>query len=205
MQTQAQQALGDRCFTGRRQDHSQTTLDSGQLTGDISRAARKRAGGFTIIELVVSMAIAAVLIGVGLPAFNGFIVQQRLTADANSFAGAIAYARSESTRRGSTVSLQAMGNDGDNEWGNGFCIVVGTPGDCDAPLRIYDPATLATVNGQGNLDGISTLSFNGRGLFTLGINGQLDLCSNDTLEDPGRQLDISVIGRLNIGSLDCPD
>jgi type IV fimbrial biogenesis protein FimT len=158
-----------------------------------------------MVELVVSMAIAAVLIGVGLPAFNGFIVQQRLTADANSFAGAIAYARSESTRRGDTVSLQAIGNDNANEWGAGFCIVVGTPGNCTAPLRVYDPVTLATVDAQGDLDGVSTLSFNGRGLFTLGVNGQLDLCSNDTLEDPGRQLDISVIGRLNIANLDCPD
>lgn len=190
MQNQAQQVSGDRYFTGRRQDHS----NSGS-----------KATGFTVIELLVSLAIAGVLIGIGLPAFNGFIVQQRLTSDANSFAGAIAYARSESTRRGDTVSLQAIGSDGANEWGEGFCVVVGNPGDCNAPLRIYDPANLSTINGQGALDGITSLSFNGRGLFTLGASGQLDLCSNDTLEDPGRQLDISVIGRLNISELDCPD
>ena len=151
------------------------------------------------------MAIAAILIGVGLPAFNGFIVQQRLTSSANGFAGAVAFARSESTRRGATVSLQALGADNNNEWGEGYCVVLGNPGDCADPLRLYDPAELATINGQGNLDGVSTLSFNSRGLFTLGASGQLDLCSTDTLEDPGRQLDISVIGRLNISELDCPD
>lgn len=201
MQNQAQRVSGDRYLTGRRQDHSCTGLPT--LRG--SYGAASKANGFTVIELVVSMAIAAVLIGVGLPAFNGFIVQQRLTADANSFAGAIAYARSESTRRGATVSLQAMGADNGNEWGEGYCVIVGTPGNCNVPLRVYDPAELATINGQGALDGVSTLSFNGRGLFTLGATGQLDLCSNDTLEDPGRQLDLSVIGRLNISELDCPD
>jgi len=190
MHYQAQQVSGDRYRTGRRQDHS---------------SAGSKAAGFTVVELMVSMAIAAVLIGVGLPAFNGFIVQQRLTANANSFAGAIAYARSESTRRGSTVSLQAIGSDNSNEWGEGFCVVVGNPGDCSVPIRIYEAATLATINGQGALDGVTALSFNGRGLFTLGATGQLDLCSEDTLEDPGRQLDISVIGRLNISELDCPD
>lgn len=207
MQNQAQQVSGDGYLTGRRPDHSYVALLTA-LTGLVSgrpSVVSKKAGGFTVIELVVSMAIAAVLIGVGVPAFNGFVAQQRLTADANAFAGAIAYARSESTRRGATVSLQALGNDNANEWGEGFCVVVGTPGDCSNPLRVYDPVTQATVNGQGALDGLSTLSFNGRGLFTLAANGQLDLCSDDTLEDPGRQLDLSVIGRLNISTLDCPD
>ena len=191
MKDQAQRVSGDRHLTGRRQDNR--------------TASGKRATGFTIVELIVAMAIAAILMGVGLPAFNGFIVQQRLTSEANSFAGAIAYARSESTRRGATVSLQAVGNDSDNEWGEGYCVVVGNPGDCADPLRVYRAAELATMNGQGALNGIETLSFNARGLFTLGNTGQIDLCSDDTLEDPGRQLDLSVIGRLNISELDCPD
>lgn len=169
------------------------------------QGASARQRGFTVIELVVAMAVAAILASIALPAFNGFIVQQRLTAMANGFAGAIAYARSESTRRGATVSLQALGIDNGNEWGEGYCVVVGNPGDCNDALRIYDPATLSTMNGQGALNGLSTLSFNSRGLFTLGATGQIDLCSDDTLEDPGRQLEISVIGRLNVSELDCPD
>jgi len=151
------------------------------------------------------MAVAAILASIALPAFNGFIVQQRLTAAANGFAGAIAYARSESTRRGATVSLQAQAFDTDNEWGQGYCVVVGNPGNCNNALRLYDPANQSTMNGQGALNALNTLSFNARGLFTLGATGQIDLCSDDTLEDPGRQLEISVIGRLNVSELDCPD
>lgn len=154
---------------------------------------------------MVTMAIAAVLFGIGAPAFNGFVSQNRLTAQTNSFVGAVAFARSESTRRRSTVSLQALGTDNANEWGEGYCVVVGSPGDCDDALRVYDPSGSATLNGQGALDGVSTLSFNGRGMFTLRDTGQIDMCNEDTLEDPGRQLDISVIGRLNVSELDCPD
>ena len=98
-----------------------------------------------------------------------------------------------------------MSTDNDNEWGGGYCVVVGNPGNCSNALRLFDEARLATMNGQGALNAVSTLSFNSRGLFTLGATGQIDLCSEDTLEDPGRQLEISVIGRLNVSELDCPD
>jgi len=202
MDDQAQQVSRDRYLTGRRQDYrAQRSMRTRR--GSASSPCVTR--GFTLVEILVTLAIAAVLMTVGLPAFNGFIVQQRLTSEANGFAGAVAFARSESTRRGATVSLQAVGNNNDNEWGEGYCVVVGNPGDCADPLRIFDPADQATMDAQGALNGVETLSFNARGLFTLGNTGQIDLCSDDTLEDPGRQLDISVIGRLNISSLDCPD
>lgn len=197
MQIQAQRVSGDRYLLNE--------WRSSNRVRDNGSAALKSRRGFTVLELVVAMAVAAILASIALPAFNGFIVQQRLTAQSNSFAGAIAFARSESTRRGATVSLQSMGADNNNEWGEGYCVVVGNPGDCGAALRVFDPAQLATMNAQGALNAVSTLSFNSRGLFTFGATGQIDLCSDDTLEDPGRQLEISVIGRLNVSELDCPD
>lgn len=200
MGKQAQPVSGDGYRTEWRSDYQQPNCVNRCGTPTASSHA-----GFTVLELMVAMAVAAVLFGIGLPAFNGFIVQQRLTSEANGFAGAIAYARSESTRRGATVSLQALGSDNDNEWGEGYCVVVGNPGDCTDALRLYNPAQLATLDAQGPLNGLETLSFNSRGLFTLGDTGQIDLCSDDTLEDPGRRLDLSVIGRLNISELDCPD
>ena len=207
MQKQAQPVSGDRYRTERRLDYRIGADANFRPRSDYRKPMSKiKTNGFTVLELMVSVAIAGVLASIALPAFNGFVAQQRLTSAANGFAGAIAYARSESTRRGATVSLQAEGNDSGNEWGGGYCIVVGTPGGCPADaLRTYDDLTQATMNGQGALNGLRTLSFNSRGLFTLGASGQIDLCSEDTLEDPGRRLEISVIGRLNVSELDCPD
>ena len=169
------------------------------------RAAHcKTQGGFTVVELIVAMAIAAIMMGVALPAFMSFVAQQRLTADANAFAGAVAFARSESTRRGALVSVQALGG-GTGEWGGGYCVVPGNPGDCAGALRRFDAPVRASFDGTGALDGVTTLSFNGRGLLTLGQTGVLQLCSDDSLEDPGRQIDISMIGRVSTSELECPD
>ncbi|MEM7217894.1 MAG: GspH/FimT family pseudopilin [Pseudomonadota bacterium] len=167
------------------------------------RAAVNRARGFTLLELIVALAVASILIGIAIPAFNGFVAQTNLTRAANTFAGAIAYARSESTRRGGVVSLQAQAGDSDDEWGAGYCVVVGTPGDCSAPLQSFDAADRAALDGIGALNDVSTLSFNARGLLTLGQAGTLELCSDDELENPGRLIDISLIGRVSISELTC--
>src|SRR5262245_16509306 len=85
--------------------------------------------GITIIEIMVTLAIAAVLIGLAVPAFNGFVAQRTLTAQVNDFLVSVQYARSEAGRRGATVSVQAVNAGGAaNEWGPGWCVVVGTPG-----------------------------------------------------------------------------
>jgi len=193
---------GPRAIADRRRSSQVTPRSSNAAEGACSTA---RTGGFTVVELVVTMAIAAILIGIGLPAFTTFIAQQNLTSDANAFLGAVAYARSESTSRSTQVSLQAMNATPENEWGGGYCVTLGTPGDCSNPLRRFDDIGRATFNAVAAIDGVDTLTFNSRGLLTLGLAGQLQLCSTDTLEDPGRLLDISIIGRVSVSRFECPD
>ena len=177
--------------------HRSSTSECGVGRWAIAKA------GFTVVELVVTMAIAAILIGIGLPGFTTFIAQQNLTSDANAFIGAVAYARSESTNRSQRVSVQAENSSPDDEWGGGYCVTLGTPGNCDDALRRFDDIDSATFNGLAALDGVDTLTFDSRGLLTLGLAGQIELCSTDELENPGRLLDISLIGRVSISQFEC--
>jgi type IV fimbrial biogenesis protein FimT len=43
----------------------------------------RRDAGFTLVELLVTMAVAAVLLGIGMPAFGSLIQESRLTTTTN--------------------------------------------------------------------------------------------------------------------------
>ena len=153
------------------------------------------------------MAIASVLLGLALPAFNTFIEQNRMSARVNGFISAVNLARSEAVNRGAEVSVQAV-NAGDNadEWGPGFCVVVGTPGNCPndpaVNLRQFDAAGDATMDATGGLNGVATLTFNGRGFATLGAPGTIEVCEAGIAR--GREVAINTVGRATSAELPCP-
>jgi len=59
--------------------------------------------GLTLWELICALAIAAVLVGLGAPALNDFVLDGRRTADVNGFVLAVQLARSEAAKRGRPV------------------------------------------------------------------------------------------------------
>ena len=63
------------------------------------RIPRARAHGYTIIEIIVTMTIAGILMGLAVPAFNTFIQNQRLTTATNSLVLSLNFARSEAIKR----------------------------------------------------------------------------------------------------------
>lgn len=167
-----------------------------------------RQSGLTVIEMMVTLAIAGVMLGLALPAFNGFMLQSNMEASANDFNLAVIYARSESIRRGTPVSVRAAASAGAaDEWGGGYCVVVGTPGNCTTSLRDFDPSGGNRVmNMAAPLDTAVLLTFDSRGLLTNLTPGQsavLSLCSTDTNEDPGRSINLNAMGRISVEDLTC--
>jgi type IV fimbrial biogenesis protein FimT len=65
---------------------------------------------FTLIELVMTMAIAGILVTIAIPSFNSTLTSSRLTNYANDLVGALNLARSEAVRRGVSVTVRKIDN-----------------------------------------------------------------------------------------------
>lgn len=61
--------------------------------------------GFTLIELMVTIAVAAILLAVAVPSFRHLIISNRLTTAANDVVTALTVARSESIKRNASVGF----------------------------------------------------------------------------------------------------
>ena len=91
----------------------------------------KRQSGFNIIELMVTVAVFGVLLGVGVPGIQSYIYNSRLTTQINSFSSSLAHARSEAIKLNAhvVVCLSSDGTDcdgynGGQPWNKGWIIFV---------------------------------------------------------------------------------
>lgn len=61
--------------------------------------------GFTLIELMVGIAIVGIMLAMGLPAFGNYLANARLKASASTFHALAQFARTEAIRRNGGVEL----------------------------------------------------------------------------------------------------
>jgi len=104
-------------------------MKSADRGGGVKKAPSRRSGGFTLIELMVTVAIAAIVLALAAPAFTDLIARNRMTAAVNTFVTNLQLARSEAVKRGSAVSLCPDNPDtdeidcsGDTDWDVGYLV-----------------------------------------------------------------------------------
>lgn len=85
-------------------------------------SARRRSSGFTVTELVVTMALAGILATVAVPSFSGLVANQRAKTYASELFTILVRTRSEAIERNANVTLSPKAG----AWANGW--------------QIYDPA-----------------------------------------------------------------
>lgn len=71
---------------------------------------RRAINGFTLIELMVTMAIAAIILTQAVPSFRAMIANNKITSQVNEFVTAINMGRSEAAKLNTTVILCGSGN-----------------------------------------------------------------------------------------------
>lgn len=82
--------------------------------------------GFTIIELMVTLVVLGVVLGIAIPSFNQQILNNSSLALGEEVVSAVNFARGEAVRRGRNVTICARADDGScgssNDWANGFVV-----------------------------------------------------------------------------------
>jgi prepilin-type N-terminal cleavage/methylation domain-containing protein len=82
--------------------------------------------GFTVIELAVTMSVAAILVGIAVPGFVSMGQSQRRVAEVSDLVVALNYARSEAVKQNTSTGVSVTAN---GSWGNGWtvcCTLSGT-------------------------------------------------------------------------------
>lgn len=117
----------------------------------------KHSKGFTLIELMITLAVAAILLAAAVPSYRSFVQDNRSAAQANSVLRALAYTRSEAVKRAEVVTICQSGNQsscgGGTSWQSGW--IVFNDVDQDGALDSGTDTLLQVGNG---LSGGSTLT-----------------------------------------------
>jgi type IV fimbrial biogenesis protein FimT len=127
------------------------------MTPGRSRPARWRhaSAGFTLIELMVTIAIASILLMVAAPSFVSMQRNSELTAAANALVAGINAARGEAMKRG--VNAVVVPTDA-ADWRNGWTVFVDTGTTRDGTLGASDIVVQrqAALAGYFNVSGTGT-------------------------------------------------
>jgi type IV fimbrial biogenesis protein FimT len=105
----------------------------------------KANSGFTLIELMVVILIAAMLMAIGIPSFRYVTNSNRISSEVNGLLGDLQYARSEAIKEGATVTvcpISAVGATtcaGTTTWNKGWIVL--SPNATLGVLRVQAPFT----------------------------------------------------------------
>jgi type IV fimbrial biogenesis protein FimT len=96
--------------------------------------------GFTLVELMITLAVLGILITIGVPSFNDLVQNQRVKAATSDIYSSLTLARSEAIKRNAEVNIVRNGS----SWSNGW--TVQTTDATPVPLKSQAAFTDITVS-----------------------------------------------------------
>ena len=158
------------------------------------------ARGFTLLELMVGIVLFVVLLGLGIPSFNGLIQTCAISSSNNGLISAINIARSEAIKRHSIIEIRPISAN----WNLGWRIWQDRNGnsaiDVNETLRTFsalsDRVTLTSTATQ--------LRFSSRGNLLDTNSITFTLTPHECNGEDVRQITVPATGRPSLTRENCP-
>lgn len=132
------------------------------------------ARGVTLIELLTTLAIAAVLTTIAVPSYQSFVMNSQLTAKRDALANALRYARSTALNQNTTTEVCPVSTVNSttcgNTWPAGWMVILKPTGTASLLQSFQVPSSsLAQVYSETDSSittAATSVNFNSRGLTT---------------------------------------
>lgn len=177
----------------------------------LSQAGRARHQGFTLVEMLVTLVVAAIMLSFAVPTFSRLLMNNSLTSQTNEMLAGLKLARSEAARRGMPVALRT-----ESTFDAGWKVITDKDGDGDipstvtpddgTPLREQGAATAGvTIKRVDFADdaytdatgaGSEFIVFNPRG--GVATTSFFRVCSSTITSIPGRIIQVNVVGKVAV-------
>ena len=143
--------------------------------------------GFTLLELLIVMAIMAIVATLAAPSFTGVLERQRVRTVADTLRSSIDLARSEAVKRNTLITVSRIGDD----WNKGWQVMAGAEVVYTAPAQ---PS--ASITASHN-----SVQFSGNGRSNVAASFSVVPVSGDTTH--ASCVEISLSGRPRSAKGEC--
>ena len=149
--------------------------------------------GFTLIELMVTLSVMAILLAVAVPSFQDVALSSKLTSLANNVVASAQLARSEAIKRNRPATLCASSNGATctGAWTDGWVVLRDDGAVINAQKKLPDGFVMS-----GN---VTSVSFSATGVGANPVTATLTICrKTPSVGSQERVVSISTTGRPTV-------
>ncbi len=172
--------------------------------------------GFTLIELMVTVAVAIIVLAVGIPAYDSMMANNRAVAQANMFVTAVNLAKSEAISKNRTTIIcanasatnvsaasLACSSSGGSDWANGWFVFNDEDGDqahdSGETVKIWQ----ALERGSNVAASVDMVRFSSMG-ENVGGATNFQLTQDDSTGNQTRCISVNALGQIRVERAACP-
>jgi len=171
----------------------------------------KKTNGFTLIELMVTLSIAAILLTIGVPSLNKLISKNKITSQNNILISFLQNARMEAVKQNRTAEVcvddtpSTNSCDG-NDWTTGLKLWIDQNNDntvdTNEVIRLYNASPSDITISAAGFTNSNFIKYGATGISE--STGTFDICNSSQSAESGSRITINNTGRVSSSSIICP-